>query len=117
VVRSAHNPGYPAADAQLSQSAIVDTIVSDEQLDLFRRPADQFAARLSLIECVCSDQSVHRARICGRTRGIPGWHEVGWDHVERMRAEATPLTAERLIIDAIQPADQNFSAVLAYLGL
>jgi len=101
----------------LGQSAIVDAIVSDAQLDLFRQPADQFAARLSLIECVCSDQTLHQSRISGRARGIPGWHEVDWQHVERMRAEVPPLTADRLTIDAIQPADQNFSRVLAYLGI
>lgn len=101
----------------LDQSAIVDSIVSDSQLDLFRKSAGQFTARLSLIECVCSDEAVHRSRIDGRTRGIPGWHEVGWDHVERMRAEVPPLTADRLIVDAIQPADDNFNHVLAYIGV
>jgi adenylate kinase family enzyme len=101
----------------LDQSAIVDCIVSDNQLDLFRKSASQFTARWSLIECICSDEAVHRSRIDGRSRGIPGWHEVGWDHVERMRAEVPPLTADRLIVDAIQPADDNFSHVLAYIGM
>lgn len=50
-------------------------------------------------------------------RGIPGWREVDWDHVERMRAEVGTLTAERLIVDAIQTADYNFRRVLTYLGL
>jgi hypothetical protein len=42
---------------------------------------------LTASNCICSDEAIHRARIEGRIRGIPGWHEVGWDHVERMRAE------------------------------
>jgi hypothetical protein len=50
---------------------------------------------LLVIECVCSDQAVHRSRIEGRVRGIPGWHEVGWDHVERMRAETSSPSIER----------------------
>lgn len=100
----------------LDQSAVVDDLVSDSDFALWRETADTFAARLSLIECVCSDKTVHRARIEGRVRGIPGWHEVGWDHVERMRAEVPPLTVDRLIIDAMDPVEENFRRVLAYIA-
>jgi hypothetical protein len=72
----------------LDQSAIVDDLVSAEQFVLWQEVAEHFAARLYLIECVCSDEAVHRARIDGRIRDIPGWHEVGWNHVQRMRAES-----------------------------
>ena len=68
------------------------------------------------VECVCSDASVHRARIEGRTRGIPGWHEVGWDHVERMRAEVLPLTADRLTVDAMEPVRDNLRRVEDYIA-
>jgi predicted kinase len=101
----------------LDQSAIVDGIVSDSQFALFRETADQFAARLSLIECVCSDEAVHRARIEGRIRGIAGWHEVGWDHVERMRVEMPPLTVDRLIVDAMEPVEDNLRRVLCYIAV
>jgi predicted kinase len=101
----------------LGQSAIVDDVVSDDdQLALWRETAERFSAPLSLIECVCSDEAVHRARIEGRVRGIPGWHEVGWDHVERMRAEVVPLTADRLIVDAMEPIEDNLRRVLSYIG-
>lgn len=100
----------------LDQSAVVDDIVSDEQFKLWRETTDRFAARLHVIECVCSDAAVHRARIEGRVRGIPGWHEVGWDHVERMRAETAPPTVGRLTVDAVQPAADNFRRVLAYIA-
>jgi predicted kinase len=80
----------------LGQSAVVDDVVSESQYPLWRETAVRFSARLFLIECICSDEAIHRARIEGRTRGIPGWPEVGWDHVEQMRAEVVPLTADRL---------------------
>ena len=99
----------------LDQSAVVDDLVSDPQLALWHETAGRFAARLSLIECVCSDEAVHRARIENRIRGIPGWHEVGWDHVERMRAELAPLTVDRLIVDAMEPVDDNLRRVLSYI--
>ena len=100
----------------LDQSAVVDDIVSDSQFALWRETADNFAARLSLIECVCSDEAVHRTRIEGRVRGIPGWHEVGWDHVERMRAEVPPVTADRLIVDAMEPVENNLRRVFSYIA-
>lgn len=99
----------------LDQSAVVDDVVSDSQAELWRETADRFSAGLFLIECVCSDETVHRARIESRVRGIPGWHEVGWDHVQRMRAEVAPLTVDRLVVDAVEPVEANFSRVLDYV--
>lgn len=100
----------------LGQSAVVDDMVSDSQFVLWRETAEHFSARLSLIECVCSDEAVHRARIEGRIRGIPGWHEVGWDHVERIRAEIPPLTVDRLIVDAMAPVEDNLRRVLSHIA-
>jgi hypothetical protein len=99
----------------LNQSAVVDDVVSDSQFLLWRETADKFGARMYVIECVCSDQDIHRARIEGRVRGIPGWHEVGWDHVERMRAEFPPPTVDRLVEDAVKPVEANFRLVLDYV--
>ena len=52
----------------LDQSAVVVDMVGDSQFMLWRETAKHFSARLSLIECVCSDEAVHRARIEGRVR-------------------------------------------------
>jgi predicted kinase len=101
----------------LGQSAIVEGIVSDEEFERWRETAEQFSARLLLIECVCSDEAVHRARIEGRVRAIPGWHEVGWDHVERMRAEIPPLTMDRLVVDAMSPLENNIDRILEYIAV
>jgi predicted kinase len=99
----------------LGQSAVVDDVASDGELAKWREIAGRFGARLLLIECVCSDVALHRARLEGRVRGIPGWHEVGWDHVERMRAELGPLTASRVTIDAVEPVEDNFRRVMAFI--
>jgi predicted kinase len=100
----------------LDQSAVVDDILTDGQFELWRETADRFGARLHVIECVCSDEALHRSRIEGRVRGIPGWHEVGWDHVERMRAEFAPPTFDRMTVDAVEPVEDNFRRVLEYLA-
>jgi len=101
----------------LGQSAVVDDIVSEGQLEQWRETAEDFSARLFLIECVCSDVAVHRERVESRVRGIPGWHEIGWDHVERMGAEVPALTADRLIVDAMEPVADNLRRVLSYIAV
>jgi predicted kinase len=100
----------------LGQSAIVDDAMDEGQDVLWRETAAEFSAGLYVVECTCSDEVIHRARIEGRTRGIPGWHEIGWDHVERMRAGAPPLTMDRLTIDAMEPVEDNLRRVLDYIA-
>jgi predicted kinase len=100
----------------LGQDAIVDALVSESEIGSWRETAARYPARWYLIECICSDEALHRARIEGRIRGIPGWHEVGWDFVERMRAEVPPLTAGRLTVDAAEPVAGNLRLVLDYLS-
>ena len=105
-----------ARQLMLGQGAIVDDIVGEGQWEQWSQTAESFSARLVLIECICSDVAVHRQRVEGRVRDIPGWHEVGWDHVVRMRAETPPLTADRLVVDAIEPFDDNLQRVRAYIS-
>jgi len=99
----------------LRQSAIVDGLVDDVVAERWQKTAAEYDARLDVIECVCTDEVEHRRRLEGRTRGIPGWHEVGWDHVERMRAEFPPVTQEHLTVDAMDPVEENLRLVRAYI--
>jgi predicted kinase len=95
----------------LGQSAVVDCLVNDEIATRWQQLADQYDARLHLVECVCSDDAEHRRRVEDRRRDIPGWHEVGWNHVQRMRAEYPPLTVAHLTLDAMNPVDHNLNLV------
>lgn len=100
----------------LGQSAITDCLIDDEIAAGWSRLAAEHAAELRIIECTCGDRTLHRSRVEGRTRGIPGWHEIDWTHVERMRTEFPPLTAERLVVDAVDPIDANLEKVLDFIG-
>jgi predicted kinase len=100
----------------LGQDAVVDDLVNGSQVAAWQETAARFSARLSMIECICSDEVIHRERIESRVRGIPGWHEVGWDHVERMRAELSPLPAGRLTVDAMDPLADNLRRVFDYIS-
>jgi predicted kinase len=95
----------------LGQSAIVDCLIDDGIAQRWEKIAAAYEARLAVIECVCSDEYEHRRRLEGRRRGIPGWHEVGWDHVQRMRREYGRLTRQVLVVDAMDSAEQNLESV------
>ena len=100
----------------LGQSAIVDGLIDDVVAERWQKTAAEYDARLDVIMCVCTDEVEHRRRLEGRTRGIPGWHEVGWDHVERMRVEFPALTHEHLTVDALDPVDGNLRLVRKYIS-
>ncbi|MDX6264625.1 MAG: hypothetical protein QOH84_6313 [Kribbellaceae bacterium] len=95
----------------LGQSAVMDCLINDAIATRWQRLAERHQARLVVIECVCSDEGEHRRRLEGRRRGIPGWHEVGWAHVERMRAEYGVFGAADLVVDAMDPVEVNLGGV------
>ncbi|WP_206477488.1 AAA family ATPase [Microbacterium sp. KRD172] len=100
----------------LGQSAVLDTIASDDIIEAWSSITYQYDGRLVTVEGVCSDETVHRSRVEGRRRNIPGWHEIDWSHVEFMKKEIEPLTVPRFTVDAIHPAASNLSAVLRHIG-
>ena len=100
----------------LGQSAIVDGLIDDVVAERWQKTAAEYDARLDVIMCVCTDEVEHRRRLEGRTRGIPGWHDVGWDHVERMRVEFPVLTHEHLTVNALDPVDRNLRLVRKYIS-
>ena len=64
---------------------------------------------------MCSDETIHRTRLNYRERDIPGWYELQWSDVENVRAHYEPWDEERLVLDAVQPMEENIARVLAYL--
>ena len=93
------------------QSAVLDCLVDEDVVTRWQQLADQHKAQLVVAECVCSVEDEHRRRLEGRRRGIPGWHEVGWPHVERMRAEYPPLASPDLVLDAMEPVESNLGRI------
>lgn len=100
----------------LGQSAVVDGILTDALVERWSVEASRHGGRLVVVECVCSDEDLHRERLLARRRDIPGWHEVGWDHVLAMRQEFAPLGAPDLVLDAVRPVEDNLRTLLDLLG-
>ncbi|MEV6241790.1 ATP-binding protein [Lentzea sp. NPDC051838] len=80
---------------------------------LARRAGAEFRA----VVCHCSDPHVHRARLEGRSRGIPGWHDPGDWHDVRQRQESFPSwSGEALSVDTVQPQERSLAAVVRHIS-
>lgn len=101
----------------LGQSAIVDGVLDDTVARKWGSMAQKYGAAFFVIECQCSDLGTHRSRVEVRRRDIPGWHEIDWNHVERMRSETQPLTLARLKVDAMDPLEDNIRQIRGYVGV
>jgi predicted kinase len=101
---------------ELGQSAILDTPAEDlRSRQRWSSLAAASGARLVVVVCVCSDPVVHRARLEGRRRGIPGWHDAGdWQNVSKRLASFPPWSGEAMTIDSVHPLEHNVEQVVAY---
>ncbi|MDE3076473.1 MAG: hypothetical protein KGJ86_13710, partial [Chloroflexota bacterium] len=57
-----------------------------------------------------------RQRLETRHRDIPGWHELTWADVEKVKANYEPWTDHRLVVDAMSRIDKNLAKLKRYLG-
>ena len=102
---------------QLGQSVILDSVASTASVrDRWHALASKYGAQWRVVECVCSDENLHRTRLGTRERNIPNWHELEWSEVERVRSYYATWTEDHLIVDSVQPFETNLEAVLEYLA-
>ncbi len=79
---------------------------------LARRAGAEFRA----VVCHCSDPQVHRGRLEGRSRGIPGWHDAGdWSDVRQRLARFPSWQGEALPVDTVQPHERSLAAVMRHI--
>jgi len=98
----------------LGQSVILDSVASIITIRTqWKDLAKQYHADWRVIECVCSDEKIHRERLLTRKRGIPSWHELDWSEVEQVKAYYQPWQEEHLILDMVQPFEENLARAKA----
>jgi predicted kinase len=101
----------------LGQSAILDSVASTASIrKTWRELCATYHVEWRVIECTCSDEALHKARLGSRQRNIPGWHELDWSEVERVRGYYVPWQEERLVLDMVNPFEENLALVLEYLA-
>ena len=105
------------ANLALGQTVIVDAVnsVADAK-GWWPVVAEQAGVSLAVIECVCSDSGLHRARLERRERGLGSFPEPSWADVERRRLEWVPWTIAHLVVDAIEPLGDNVARAVAFLA-
>jgi len=106
------------AEQQLRRgsSCVLDVVAREEPVVEWRALAESYGAVFAVIECSCSDIDVHRFRVVGRQRGIPGWYELDWERVSRGRDRYEPLAEPKLMIDAVDTIESNLGRVREYLA-
>jgi predicted kinase len=99
----------------LSQSVILDSVAASPTIRrTWRDLAEKYGADCRVVECICSDETLHRSRLNGRKRNIPGWHELEWSEVERVKQYYSAWDSERLILDMAESFDENFTKAKIY---
>lgn len=92
----------------LEQSVILDSVAASQTIrHTWRQLSDKYKAQYRVIECVCSDEQLHRSRLKGRKRDIPGWHELEWSEVERVKCYYSPWEGDHLVLDMANPFHEN----------
>jgi predicted kinase len=99
----------------LGQSVILDSVAGSQNIrNMWHQLSEQYEADWRVIECICSDESLHCARLQDRKRNIPGWHELEWSEVERVKQYYLPWEGECLILDMVQPFRENLLKAKKY---
>jgi predicted kinase len=99
----------------LNQSVILDSVASTQNIRIkWRQLAEQYGVERLVIECICSDEGVHRARLKERQRNIPGWHELEWADIEKVKQYYPPWVEEHLVLDMVNALNENVSKARAY---
>jgi predicted kinase len=93
-------------------SVVADLVAREAVVIEWRALAQRYGANFSVVECICSDAAVHRERVEGRQRNIPGWYELTWERVQQGRAAYPPLPDPKLTLDSIDPLESNVETAM-----
>ncbi len=99
----------------LGQSVILDSVAASQTIrSAWRQLSDRYEANWRVIECICSDEPLHCSRLSRRKRGIPGWHELEWSEVERVKRYYVSWEGERLVLDMTNSFSENLLKAKIY---
>lgn len=90
---------------------VLDGVARAPEVGGTRALAHEEGAPSFVVMTACADPEMHRTRIEGRQRGIPGWYELDWDHVARARDEWKELGDVDLVLEAAAAVAQNAASL------
>jgi predicted kinase len=104
------------AQARRGLDVVLDGMARADDVAKFRALGREVGATTTVVLTTVDDPQVQRARIEGRDRGIPGWHELTWAEVERSRVGWVPPTDVDLVLDSARQPAELIAAVIARVG-
>jgi predicted kinase len=105
------------AELARGRDTVVDAVnAMAEAQSLWHELAAKHGARLRVVECTCSEETVHRQRLAMRRRPFGAAFEPSWDAVVARRAEWRPWSVPVLAVDSVMPIESNVASVLAWIA-
>ena len=102
------------SELKLGRSVILDCVAS------YKRVNEHWTSfktkEIRYIECICSDEELHKIRLESRERNIPNWYELTWGDIETIIKSYEPCFEARLNIDSIKPLKENIERVIKYVS-
>jgi predicted kinase len=95
---------------------VLDGVARQPEVSGTRALADEEKARCLVVMTSCADADVHRARVEGRTRRIPNWYELDWEHVARARTAWEPPADVDVVLEATEPLAANTASLRSALA-
>jgi predicted kinase len=96
-------------------SVVLDGVARDPEVRGTRQLALEEGAECLVVMTSCVDAALHRTRVEGRQRQIPGWYELDWDHVEWARSSWVAPDGLDLVLEAGEPFEANVLALRSLL--
>ena len=106
------------ARSQLRQGrpVVLDGVARAPEVAGTRALAQAEGAPSLVVMTECVEPELHRSRIEGRRRGIPGWYELDWAHVARARSEWEGLDDVDVVLDGAATVGRNATSLREALG-
>ena len=99
---------------ETNNSAIFDFIASKSRV--MEQWPELLENEIKYIECICSNEEIHRERIQSRNRNIEGWYELEWEDVLTIRKYFQPLMTDRLVLDSVDNLNENIAKAVEYVS-
>jgi predicted kinase len=100
---------WALARSQLRRGApvVLDGVARAPEVAGTRALAREEGAPSLVVMTQCPDPELHRSRVEGRQRGIPGWYELDWEHVARARSAWEPLVDVDVVLETVATVTRN----------
>jgi predicted kinase len=99
------------AQLRHGRSAVLDGLARTDEVTQARVLAREHGVKCLVVLTTCDHVDLHRSRVEGRARGIPGWYELTWDHVAETRRSWEPPADVDVVLDCSRSIADNVAVL------